>query len=217
MKKVFIIASLVLMSSLIYSQSDTAKFSVDITNNFLFRGMCLTNKASVQPVISLSRTTKSKVTFEVGTFGSFAYDGSYSEVDLYGKVAGKHVAFVVTDYMLNLDDPFNYTDSTNNIVELSLFYTFNFPLTFSVNTNVWGYDKIDNEQLYSTYVEASYMFDHVALFAGVSPYKSIYSDNFGLVNCGVTLFKQNCKIPIRTSLIVNPDKKVIYANVAFTF
>ena len=117
-----------------------------------------------------------------------------------------------------------------NMVELSLGYAFNFPLTLSANTFVWGWDKADNnnnlvfdgKQLYSTYLEASYLFkSHILVFAGVSPYQSRYSNGFGLVNTGVTLSKaitiDKFVLPVKTSIVVNPYTKVVYGNVTFSF
>ena len=221
MKKSILFVALLFVTVMGFSQSDTLKFSVDLTNNFIWRGIQVSPVAQVQPLISYSRTTKNSLTYEFGAWSSFGLDGSYKEVDAYGRLSTSIFSLMVTDYMLNTDDIFNYSDSTMNIVEVSFGLNFD-KLTLTLNTNVWGFDKReDGTQLYSTYVEASYRVKNVLLFAGVTTGESLYSDHFAMVNSGVTLYKDinigNFTLPVKTSLVVNPDKGSIFANVAFTF
>jgi hypothetical protein len=221
MKKSILLVALLFVTVLGFSQSDTLKFSADLTNNFIWRGIQVSPVAQVQPLVTYSKTTKNSLNYEIGAWSSFGLDGSYKEVDVYGKVSASVFSLMVTDYMLNTDDIFNYSDSTMNIVELSLGLNLN-KFAISLNTNLWGFDKhADGTQLYSTYVEASYRVKNVLLFAGVTTGESLYSDDFGVVNSGVSLFKDinigEFTLPVKTSFIVNPDKEAAYANVAFTF
>jgi hypothetical protein len=222
MKKQIIILLMILSSVLSYSQEGDTHFNANVTSNFIWRGQLLSDKISVQPIIHFTKAD-SLWTNEIGTFSSFSLDGSYKEVDLYYKVAYKSLSLTVTDYMLNTDDVFNYTDSTNNIIETSLGYSFKFPLTLSYNIFVWGWDKDENDnQLYSSYIEASYLIKNIILFCGVNPYKSYYADDLAVVNLGMSLSKEininsSYSIPISTTLMLNPEAKKLFANLTFTF
>ena len=222
MKKLFIICLLILSSIISYSQEGDTHFNANVTSNFIWRGQNLSNKISVQPIIHFTKAD-SLWTNEIGTFSSFSLDGSYKEVDLYYKVSYKSLYLMVTDYMLNVDDVFNYSDSTNNIIETSLGYFFKFPLTLSYNIFIWGWDKDENDnQLYSSYIEASYLIKNINIFCGVNPYKSFYADDLAIVNVGLTLSKDinintSYSIPVSTTLMLNPDSKKLFANLTFTF
>jgi hypothetical protein len=222
MKKLFIILVVIFSSFISYSQEGDTHFNANVTSNFIWRGQNLSDKISVQPMIRFTKAD-SLWTNEIGTFSSFSLDGSYKEVDLYYKVAYKSLYLMVTDYMLNVDDVFNYSDSTNNIIETSIGYSFKFPLTLSYNIFVWGCDKDENNnQLYSSYIEASYLIKNINIFCGVNPYKSYYADELAVVNVGMTLSKEvninpSYSIPISTTLMLNPDSKKLFANLTFTF
>jgi hypothetical protein len=222
MKKTVLLICIMFLSFVSYSQEGDTHFNANVTSNFIWRGQNLSDKISVQPIIHFTKAD-SLWTNEIGTFSSFALDGSYKEVDLYYKVAYKSLYLMVTDYMLNVDDVFNYSDSTNNILEASLGYSFKFPLTLSYNVFVWGWDKDENDnQLYSSYVEASYLIKNINIFCGVNPYKSFYADGLAIVNLGLTLTKEinvnsSYSIPISTTLMLNPDSKKLFANLTFTF
>lgn len=223
MKKLFIILVVIFSSFISYSQEGDTHFNANVTSNFIWRGQNLSDKISVQPMIHFTKAD-SLWTNEIGTFSSFSLDGSYKEVDLYYKVAYKSLYLMVTDYMLNVDGGvFDYSDSTNNIIETSIGYSFKFPLTLSYNIFVWGWDKDENNnQLYSSYVEASYLFKNINVFCGVNPYKSYYADELAVVNVGMTLSKEvninpSYSIPISTTLMLNPDSKKLFANLTFTF
>jgi len=220
MKKLFFVL-LTFLSLNVFSQEGDTHFSADLISNFMFRGQQISDKIQVQPTISFTKSTESS-DYEIGTFSSFALDGSYKEVDLYTKYTYKNLSFTATDYMFNTKNIFNYSDSTDNAVEVSLSYNFEIPLTLSYNTFIWGYDKdIKGKQLYSSYFEATYTFLNAEAFIGVTPYKSYYANKCAIVNIGLTLTKDlpigEYELPIKTSIIVNPNSKSIFANLGFTF
>ena len=96
-------------------------------------------------------------------------------------------------------------------------------MSVSYNIFLYGYDKdiVTGKQLYSSYIEASYIFQNATVFCGMTPYKSFYADKLDVVNLGITLSKEILQemypIGLKTSLIVNPDSKHVFANVTFSF
>jgi hypothetical protein len=229
MKKVLFVL-LLMVSAFGYSQDTTiSALTVDVTNNFIFRGAGLSDAWQIQPLAYVSHTTKRSLNYEFGLWGSFAFDNSRKEIDAYAKISKGSGSFTVTNYMLMKDtidyDIFDYTsDNVSNAIELSLNYTFNKPLTLSVNTIVWGGDKHKNgDQAYSTYAQASYAFKQLTIFAGYLNHTSYYFYNSRFYNKNITghynggvSWKGKFIVPCKLTLMINETTNP-YFNIAFTF
>jgi hypothetical protein len=217
MKKIFVLLTLMML----YINGFSQDFTGNVTSNFIWRGKMLCNKISVQPIIYLNHGD-SICSNEIGTFSSFSLDGSYAEVDLYYKLTYKKIFVSVTNYMFDINKPFDYNKhTTSNAIEPAIgVYLFNLCLSF--NTFVYGADKDSlGNQYNSSYVEACYYFKYFNLFCGITPYKSIYANSFAIVNTGIALTKKisidKFVLPISTVLMVNPTSKQIFVNLTFAF
>lgn len=213
----------------------------DIMSGYVFRGTEYGNSPSVQPVLSLSAGN-----FELGAWGAMALASSYKEVDLYAKYSLKDFSLTVTDYYIPFanggnasPDPrfLNYTDEvTAHTLEGSLQYkrTQKIPLWVSANLYFygndkrWGYDAgkdTTDKTYYSSYFEAGYSFavkqNTADVFLGFTPSAGAYGNTLGVVNAGVTASRKiritsDFELPVRASLIVNPQTSNIYFLFGFT-
>lgn len=193
MKKVKIFAVAIL--ALVATTSVNAQFSVgtDIVSNYVWRGVQqdLTNTKgtpNIQPYVSF---TAGK--FTIGAWGSTGILGSVKEVDIYATYAISSLfSLTVTDYNWNFNPSsyFKYDDATDHVYEASLNYAGveAFPLSVSLNTMLYGADKIaDGEgtkQAYSTYMELAYPITaNAKVFLGGSLNTSA---NYGTTGVGLT-------------------------------
>ena len=135
---------------------------------------------------------------------------------------------------------FEYSSNkTGHIVEGSLAYSgpAKFPISILVATMFFGNDKkynfstnsFETNNNYSTYVEVGYQCkDVVKVFVGATPWNGYYGaqygkiQGFGIVNAGATITR-NIKIsdkfdlPVRASLITNPQAESIHLVFGITF
>jgi hypothetical protein len=135
---------------------------------------------------------------------------------------------------------FEYSSNkTGHIVEGSLAYSgpAKFPISILIATMFFGNDKkynfstnsFETNNNYSTYVEVGYQCkDVVKVFVGATPWNGYYGaqygkiQGFGIVNAGATITR-NIKIsdkfdlPVRASLITNPQAESIHLVFGITF
>jgi subtilisin family serine protease len=188
----------------------------DIVSSYIWRGQYL-GGVSVQPGASLSVAGLS-----LTAWGSVGFDNSdIKEFDFtlgYG-IGGFSAA--ITDYWFRypdaINDYFDYGDETAHMLEVTLGYDFG-PAAISWNTYFAGadYAKANGDRAYSTYIEGSVPFKLGGLDLkaelGLSPWESIYSEKFNIVNIGLTAGKEirvteSFAIPAFTKIIFNPHWK----------
>ena len=207
----------------------------DIMSRFIWRGSDYGNSPSIEPTLSLSLSN-----FEVGCWSSIATSSFYKEIDMYAKYTYKSVSFLFTDYYVPLvnNTPaspdiryFNYDDKkTAHYFEGSLIYKGgnNFPLWLLGGIFLYGNDKrwgynVQKDSLcktyYSSYLEAGYTFNikenSADLFVGFTPSAGAYGNTMGVVNIGITgyrkiRFSKDLELPVKASLIFNPQKSDIF-------
>jgi len=204
----------------------------DIVTSYIWRGSAAyaalgdrnVLSPSFQPAFSLNYKG-----FELGTWGSIDFTGTYKELDLYLSYSLKGFTIMATDYYWAgdwiVDNYFNYqNDSTSHYIEASLAYKGEkIPFSILVATMLYGADKQFEEPSknnYSTYIEAGYSFAiqnfKLDLFLGVTPMDGLYGDGYGgkdgfaVVNTGVTGSRtieitEKFSIPLKASVIANPQ------------
>ena len=250
MRKVhaFIIAVLFIIlagNTLVAQTKDTSKFNVtaDFMSRYIWRGLDYGKSPSIEPTLSFT-----KGGFEIGAWGSYSTSGSYYELDPYVKYTLKGFTLTFTDYFVNNNtlDPnhtsyFNYDEwTTNHIFEGSLQYKGpdKFPISILVATYFYGNDpkiKVDTtnplnvvttiQQNYSTYIELGYsvkcrskVFD---LFLGLTPSAGFYGNTFGVINTGITAYRNieisnKFTLPVKASIIANPQARNLFLVFGFT-
>ena len=167
-------------------------------------------------------------------------------MDLYAKYTFKSVSVIFTDYYVpSLNGTpaspdtryFAYNnDSTAHTFEGSLLYKGNEKLPFWIMANVffygndkrWGYDAqkdLNADTYYSAYFEAGYTFtvreNSVDLFAGFTPAAGAYGNTMGFVNMGLTGYRKiritdQFELPVKASLIFNPQASAVFATFGIT-
>jgi hypothetical protein len=219
---------------------DTSKISIstDFVSRYIWRGLDYGKAPSIQPAFSFIKSG-----FEIGCWGSFNIMGTYHEADLYAKYTLKNLSLIFTDYFIhnetnrNCTHYFDYgTKSTNHTFEGTLQYkgSEKFPIRITAaaylygNDRDWGYDAKKDSTLknyYSSYFEIGYnvkckekSFD---LFMGFTPQAGAYGSTYGVVNAGITGYRtiqitEKFELPVKASIITNPQAGNLYFVIGFT-
>lgn len=225
----------------LHAQDKKSSVSItsDIVSRYIWRGNDYGASPAFQPTLSYSYSNL----FEIGTWGSINTKGTYTEVDPYLKFSRYRISFILTDYFIYSDtcstrhSYFDYSKTnTNHTFEAALQYKGpdKFPLSILAGTFLYGNDRdwgcnpdkdSTLENYYSTYLELGYTlkfqkysFD---LFLGGTPFAGAYGNSAGIVNIGISGNKKipvtsDFVIPVKLSLILNPQTERIYFVFGFT-
>jgi hypothetical protein len=207
----------------------------DIMSRYIWRGTDYGHSPSIQPTLSLSAGG-----FEIGGWGAIATNSFYQEIDLYAKYTLKNFSLILTDYYIPSvtgvssspdSSYFNYADEeTAHSLEGSLLYKGGEKLPlwlqgsvfFYGNDKRWGYEAAKdttNQTYFSTYIEAGYSLaikeNSADFFIGFTPWAGAYGNTLGVVNLGVTGYRkikitENFALPLKASLIFNPQSSNVY-------
>ncbi|MDD2799486.1 MAG: hypothetical protein PHV20_12920 [Bacteroidales bacterium] len=158
MKKMIIAVALLVSGMVSANAQGTFAVGADLVSDYVWRGVQQgSNEPNFQP--SLTYTNGG---LTVGVWGSGNFSGSLKEVDLYATYALSSLfSITATDYNWTFDKKYlNYQGNTDHLYEVALSYAgvSSFPLSLSLNTMVYGADKLasDGKQAYSTYYEFGY-------------------------------------------------------------
>jgi hypothetical protein len=215
----------------------------DIVSSYIWRGSAIYSALGEQNVLSPSFQPGFSVNykgFELGTWGSVDFTGTYKELDNYLGYSYKGLTATITDYYWAadwiVDNYFDYqSDSTSHYLEACLSYKgVKIPFSIVVATMVYGADKKfedHSQNNYSTYIEAGYSIPvkgfTIDLFLGITPMDGFYGDGYGgkagfaVVNTGVSGSKvipvtEKFSLPVKASVIANPQARKLYLVFALT-
>ncbi len=245
MKKVsaiFVLLFLTMSAINVHAQEGNVKINVaaDIVSRYVWRGVDYGASPNIQPTLSLTAGN-----FEIGSWGAFNTLGTYSEVDLYAKYTISKVSIGVTDYFFPVNGIpatdnskyFNWeNETTGHLLETFAQYKGgeNLPLSLLASVMVYGNDKKQEvsstqdttyKNNYSTYFELGYTFDikgqALDTFVGFTPASGLYGDKAGVVNLGISAVKKiaitdKFELPLKASLITNPEAQNIYFVIGIT-
>uniref|UniRef100_Q3ASZ2 Uncharacterized protein n=1 Tax=Chlorobium chlorochromatii (strain CaD3) TaxID=340177 RepID=Q3ASZ2_CHLCH len=186
------------------AQAEGFKLGADVVSSYVWRGTQVTTSPAIQPALSYTFKNSDIV---VGAWGSYAiseHTGAVAnqETDVYVTVPVGPVSVTLTDYynQTATSRTFDFSDDSNNIVELSVAYAKD-NVSLMGAMNVAGTDT-DN----AMYLEAGYKFYEkdgytakACLGAGNEAYTS--DQDFTLVNTGISVSKDR----YTASCIYNPD------------
>jgi len=208
-----------------FAQQEGGKFDLgaDLVSRYVWRGTDFGNSPAIQPWASYSNSG-----FTIGAWGSYSTNSNgMQEADLFVSYDIKEaITLTVTDYFFPNGSSagnkyFEYgEDKTGHVLEGTA--AFNgvdaFPISVMAAYNFYGADK-DNSLYFelgygSTYKDVDY---NVFLGGGTGNYY-LYgenSDDFGIVNLGITMSKEvqitdKFGLPINGSLIFNPTAESIF-------
>jgi predicted GNAT superfamily acetyltransferase len=99
---------------------------------------------------------------------------------------------------------------------------------FFGNDKRWGYDTqkdLNADTYYSAYLEAGYTFavreNNIDVFAGFTPAAGAYGNTMGFVNVGLTGYRKiritdQFELPVKASLVFNPQSSAVFATFGIT-
>ena len=179
--------------------------------------------------------SKSNNTENIPEFGKILIkDGiKNNEIDLSLEYEYKNLTLYANNYFTQTEEePFKYfnysSHSTGHTFEVGAGYMLSekFPLSVSWYTTFAGNDYRENgKRAWSSYCELSYPFSvkdvNMSVEAGFTPWESMYSDKFNVVNIGLSATKEikitsNFSLPIFGKLIANPYEEQLYFVVGIT-
>jgi len=195
---------------------DTAKAQevstgVDIYSTYVFRGVAFAGP-SIQPTVEFTAGG-----FAIGAWGSQGYDG-FQEMDLYaGYEFDFGLSIGVTDYYYPGTD---YFDSDSHAFEINTGLDIsNFSLSANMILNeASGAGSAGND----LYFEAGLSLGAADLFVGAGDGWHSTDGKFALVNVGIGTTKSiiitdTFSIPLRGTVILNPDSEQFYIVVGVSF
>ncbi len=205
------------------SSSVSFEAGVDLVSRYIFRGQEYGQSPALQP--SLSATWKG---ITLGTWGSYKTNGAgWQETDFYLSKALGPVTFELWDYWNFSDtletDIFNYKKSTTThllLADVILSGGEAFPVNFLTSYLFYG---ADTER--SLYLELQYLCSigsyDLQFFSGYQPIGTYYGTEGSFVNVGCSAIRNlqvtpKWEVPLKISLIMNPNKKSLYLTAAIS-
>ena len=224
-KRTVLSATALLMSFSVFAQEEK-KFEIapaaDLVSSYVWRGMYQTGPA-IQPSLSMSYAGLSLTAWGSTDFSSSSDETKAKEFDLtlgYG-IGGFSIA--VTDYWWSGEGARYGRYSTDHYFEGTIGYNFGekFPLSLTWSTMFAGGDKNpeNGDRYYSSYFEAAYDVNVWGISfqpaVGISPYKSQYSDVFGLNSISLKASKEiklseSFSLPVFTQVIAAPEHDNVF-------
>lgn len=232
----YILIILLFISLNSFSQETTSKLDLSIGSDFMsryvWRGVGYGKSPSIQPSLALSSGS-----IELGAWGAYTTNGlNIQEIDLYLTYnLSDAFSVTLTDYFfpndnLTNNDYFEYDNiRTGHLLEL--LFSFNglekYPVSILGGVVVYGADKINyysatdtlnTNSNFSTYLELGYSGstgnNSYDLFMGFATHNGLYGTAFGIVNLGITGYKDiklnDFVLPISCSFIINPQMQNIF-------
>ncbi len=211
----------------------------DLVSRYIWRGQNSGGAApSIQPSVTFSIGD-----FSINAWGanSIGNNQMIQEVDLTLSYSTKYFSVSFVDYFLPNDTVSNNKffefdkDATTHVFETQIKITpfEKIPAYLSFSMNIFGADtKKDGEIVYSKYLELGYSKDcgkfAFDVFAGAAldepdEGKGYYAnEKIGIINLGITATKnveitERFSLPIKTSIVVNPESENIYMFLGISF
>lgn len=200
-----------------FAQESESKFGInaDLVSRYVWRGTQFSTSAAVQPGLSYSTGG-----FTLGSWASYALDGTGTECDLYASYSFDFgLGIMVNDYFFPADysgklasgNYFNLEDDYH-VFELGLSYT-----TGGFTLSAYKFLNLDE----AMYLEASYAFKNATLFVGAGDESYSTNGEFNVVNLGLKVSKEvaisdKYSVSPFASFIVNPNQEQAFLVVGVT-
>lgn len=199
-------------------EANPLSVQIELSSRYLWRGLEYGNAPTLFPSLQYSTSN-----FNFSIAGAYAFNNSHREVDLSVSYCYKNWTLSLSDYYFHTDNNehdhyFNWANSsTKHSVECCLNYEFpHFPLRLLWSTYIYGNDKKEDFQAYSSYTEICYTHHlkngYMSLTCGASIKKGFYTSyqkDFALCNISLAYLTdlkvgQLSQLPVKFSYIINP-------------
>lgn len=181
---------LILLLFLLIPTILNSQINIDIVNKYLTHGKN-TGGNSIHLQCSLYFN---KDNIEFGLWNSYGLNNKYLEIDPYIKFNFNKLTIQLTDVYNPINiygkhntiniNPLYLGENTSHQLEFISTYNYN-DFTYLLDTYLFGNDKINNKQLYSTYLEIQYFKNKNICYIGFIPSKNILGNHAGIVNIGI--------------------------------
>ena len=193
------------------AQESSFSAGVDVVSSYVWRGTQFGSGPAMQPGVSFATGG-----LEIGAWGSNCFSTAEGfEADLYaGYSFDFGLAITLTDYYFGTTSTgATWTDGDAHFFEPSLSYSIG---DFSILGAYMMGDDVED-----TYVEASYAFGDVSIFAGVGDGQYTSDTEFNVCNVGLSYSKEvtitdSFSLPVFGSVILNPSTGGFFTVVGFS-
>ncbi len=232
LRKLFVIL-LVCVPAFAFAQEDEKESAfygtVDLASQYIWRGTDYGDFPSIMPTVGFY-----KGGFDVYAWGNWAFDNSYSEVNIGLSYSFSNFTVELVDYFYPGvgSDFFNFRNSstTHSVEAIATYAPEVFPLHVTLSTAIYGDDKKENgKNAFSTYAEIGYSHEFneknsVSAVVGASVGKGYYTDyekNFSIVNIAAgytrvfTLWDYD--LPASATVVYNPYMERFLWSVGLSF
>ena len=189
---------------------------VMLQSRHLWRGSQLGDAVAVEPSVTIGSGR-----FSFNIWAARTTNNSYSEIDLIPSWQFNELSLTLLDYYNPVPGEsnqfFNFQkDMNRHSLELTLdnYSVEKRRFKWLVGTFLLGdRNELTGRPFYSTYLEIKYPFTVLSIdtepFAGLTPFRGYYADNFAVINTGISFgkeldFKLPFTIPLELSFIFNP-------------
>lgn len=215
------IALFAILCCVTFAKAQEVFVNADFVSSYIWRGIDSGN-ACIQPTLGFN--WKGLTAY---AWGSTEFRHKNNEIDLSLEYGFKNLTLYANNYFTQTEEePFKYfnynSHSTGHTFEVGAGYMISekFPLSVSWFTTFAGNDyRESGKRAWSSYCQLSYPFGvkgvDFALEAGFTPWEGIYSDQFNVVNIGLSATKEvkissHFKLPLLAKLIANPYEEQLY-------
>ncbi len=208
-----------------FGQESQLQFNggVDVVSRYVWRGLDFGKSPSVQPWVEGDFKG-----YKLGVWGAYKTAGAgWQETDIYLSKSFKYVTFSIFDYYSYVDTLkgtfFNYNkNKTAHMLEGQVLLSGEEVIPLKLLLSWFFYGAAPDN---SFYIEGSYTKalsnGSLDLFLGFTPHSGYYADKAALVNLGCR-YNRNIditdkfSIPLKLSLIMNPDQEQFYLVAGFS-
>jgi hypothetical protein len=199
-----------------YSQVRISSTEILLQSRHVWRGSQLGNAIAIEPSITFAYHR-----FSINVWAALTPNNSYSEVDMIPSYSCRFFKLSLLNYYNPVQGEVNQylnfrEGKSRHSLELALdnYSVDTKGLKWMAGTFLAGdRNKITGKSLYSTYLEFRYPFAickiDVEPFAGITPFRGYYADQFAVINTGLGLSKEldlnlPFKIPLSLTFTSNP-------------
>lgn len=198
------------------------------STQYVWRGIEFGEGPTIFPQLCLH-----KGNFSGTLYGAYTLDGKHREVDICLAYTYGNLSLALNDYYFvspigEYDSYFNYKD-THYIELYGTYWLQRVPVWITLSSYVFGADKNEGKQAYSSYAELGYRHQldtqsSLSFHVGASlnrGFYTLYSKGFALSTIGIEYSRKlrfgSYTLPLSLSYSINPHREKGYINLGVTF
>lgn len=211
----FFFAGIFFLLSFTLLAQDKGEFSIgaDLVNRYIWRGTNVGGKSlHIQPGATFTYKN-----IELGSWGSYGLSNDFKEYDFYAAYSLNKFALTFSNYNCPTDEP----GVPTSFIEVALSYEGNGKIPVYANTYQYFYNDDGTYIDFGLKINSRHKLP-MDLNLGFTPWKGSYADQAAILNVSYTVsydipVSKEFRIPVFSSLVVNPDMEKVYFAAGISF